>query len=400
MRIKLDRTEKKWEFCVFFLAFMFDTPASRFFPESMFSIPRIILMLVVILIFCLKKVRGRVKAKTINPTFITFFLFIFYYYLLSAIIHGITFQVSVPISYISLALLCILCNKRNKHAMYKGLSDYFIAVLIAQTLLQLVSPNGINVTNIHYWIFDNRNYPIRFFLPGACFTVLLSVTENSKILSFRTILYLVLFSYVILPSGSGTGILTLGSFIILLFFFTKRKWRFLSIKWMMCFSIIIFIAIIMFSIQTHFGTLLSYLGKDLTFSGRSVAWSRAISILKSNLLFGIGTYSDLSSFVLFSHCHQFWVQQMVTGGLIGTIITVILFTTTDKALRGNTSLEARIYEICLICFLIAGIDEALTQSLFLYPLCVSASDYVLTRQNERTRLQTMLVRNLKEENRE
>ena len=286
-------------------------------------------------------------------------------------------QLSTPINVIALCTVTFIGLRKNKTELCKGYVCYYFIVAIFQLFLLFTRP-GLFVPNDEYGLFENRNYLIRFFLPGMFFAMTAAYENKNKIWNAIVILYLALIAAIVVLAESGTGMIGVFAFVILSIIYSKKQMpKWLSVGYVATYSVIIFLLIYFFNIQEKFDFLIvDVLNKDITFTGRTLIWNSAISVIKQHPLWGIGESSNLRALLYgASHAHQYWLQLLVTGGIAGCSIVYTMYCFASRSLVKHPNNKLfKLVSITIISFLIMGIDESLMGSAMLMPLLVVAGE--------------------------
>lgn len=286
-------------------------------------------------------------------------------------------QLSTPINAIALCTLTFTGLRRNKSALCTGYTCYFFAVALFQLFL-MITRHDLFVLDGEFGLFENRNYLVRFFLPGMLFAMIASYEKRGKIWNLTVILYLALMTTIIIMAKSGTGMIGILVFLILSIIFSKKQLpRWLSVNLVAIYSAIIFLLIYFFNFQENFDFLIvDILNKDITFTGRTYIWDSAISVIKQYPFLGIGESSNLRAYLYgASHAHQYWLQLLLTGGIVSCSIVFAMYHLAGKNTKKHPeSCLFKLVSITIISFLIMGIDESLMGATMLMPLLVVASE--------------------------
>ena len=328
-----------------------------------------------------------------------FSIILLYYivFIFSSIIVNDVSLNEIPVKTILITLsLVLIFSSNTKDKNYKIISSfllYFEIITILQIICQFLYPNGM--VELHgysqNWILGFKNYPARVLLPGLCFSLLWSYNKNkehfkNKIISKRTIFDFLIISYVIIKSGSGTGIAGLLFYTIFLIVSLKRDLpKFVTVKKVMYSTILVFILIFFANIQNIFSIfIVNILQKDLTFTGRIDVWSLAFDSIKNNLFFGVGLRNDYSSILRdvysYAHAHQYFLHIMFSGGIIAFSLIIYLYGTVDSCLKKcQDKYIYSIFTITICSFLIMGIDEALMHADMFFALLALAYEMSLPK---------------------
>ena len=306
------------------------------------------------------------------------------YYLLiygvSLIIKSSTPQLMEAFASIGICMYISYAYLYEQDNMFTGFATFYLLYAIAEVLIIIIlRPDPLKYD---LGLFYNRNHLVRFFLPGIFFILMKCKNKTQKYITIYSLAYLGMMSFIILYGKSATGLVALVVLLALLLVFRNKPIpKYLEIKYMVIYTILLFVGIFVFHIEKHFDYIITVLlQRDMTFSGRLYIWIAALDVIKENLLLGIGAYSNYGSFLLgFKHAHQYWLQSLLSGGIIGTIILLIIYINASNSLRDSKQVEgSNILCIVIDIILIIGIDEALTKTEMLIPLLLIAGLYGLS----------------------
>ena len=112
----------------------------------------------------------------------------------------------------------------------------------------------------------------------------------------------------------------------------------------------------------------NYLHKDVTLSARTIVWSIAINLFKKNFIVGIGIQSaDYLKSILYgvSHPHNLFLSILLTSGIIGFIIYMIIFFMINKNTRNIQNKRVKfIINTSIFVLLFMGLADTIDTGLF------------------------------------
>ncbi len=323
--------------------------------------------------------------RQLNITYWLILAYLIIYYVINNLFRMSTDYLT-PIIILDLVNLIHFLYFKDKNILYRAFALYFLLILIVSILFRINHPELFDQFN-YFW-FGNKNFVIRFFLPSATFCILDSINKSGKQISIFTCIYLAILALEIFICKSATGIVGIGIFIFLCVVFRKHNNKMIFSTFNVAiYTMIIFALIQFFNIQSMFEFfIVGILGKSLEFNGRTYIWNDALYYIKNNFLFGVGETGSLRSYLGFTHCHQYWLQNLMVSGLVGTIILLMCYFTSNNNYEKKIKLPGyNIILITIISFLIMGIDEALFYSYLLLPIIYLQSIYgneLITEQQE------------------
>lgn len=374
---------------VFFVAFVCLEPNSICiiapYLDKLYYILQIVSFILIMLWFAI----SRTRLNQVS-------LFILLYYavicLITLYIHQELQNFRDLIRIVTLTMLVDIGYGKNSKKLLYGLLFVFNIISFMNLMSFFMFPNGMYFLdgNRDYWLLGYKNFPIRFLLPGLCISFLYSLKTENKILSLGSAIYLIMFSLNVIFIKSGTANVGFSTFLLLnLLFSTNRYPKWINVTSMACITFVLFLLIYFMKIQNLFEYLIvDVLGKSMDFSGRTDVWERAFDTIKNNLLTGVGWLSDYNDFLRpHTHAHQYWLQIVLSGGLLSLIPHSCIFISASKQLnRTRNNQESKVMLATVISFLIMGIDESLFGAYMLLPLLVLAyeigSEKCVTKEKE------------------
>ncbi len=283
---------------------------------------------------------------------------------------GVTFvyegAILTQIIFISSMMLLVIVdyylNTVTDH-LIRVLISIFEILIYANFICILLFPNGLyNFEGTrHYWLFGHVNSTIIYILPAIVLAGIMIEKGSNKLLSkknIRPILLIIISITTILITWSATAIM--GLLIMLIITIANRKKVYFTATQAVILSLVIFILINVLQFQGDIlGSIVGLLGRDITFSGRTEVWNRAIETIQEHLIFGYGAESNtvIVSRLLFSQPHCRYFNLLYRGGCVSFILQLIAFficaRTLDKSKRSALS-----------CFIIAGYWALMVQIAF------------------------------------
>lgn len=236
--------------------------------------------------------------------------------------------------------------------------------------------NGYSVANL--WYLGHRNSLRDYFYPLICMALLLTVVYK-KASKGRLIVAALLFLSsvaILLFVDSKTSALVLlfcGALYFLMRIFSLKKpypWILLAV------SSLAFLAVMSMEIFADlFESITQLIGRDLTFSGRTILWSQALDIIASHPFAGIGfTFSPdlLLNGWSASHPHNATLEIALFYGIGAVAIAVLTLALCADSLKSASLQSAsQILTITVFAFMICGIFGSLSSPGFVLILSVS-----------------------------
>ena len=237
------------------------------------------------------------------------------------------------------------------------------------------------------WVLGLRNGESFFLVFFLCLLTIEYVCKGKSY--FRSIklafYYLLVCSTLFRITGGGSyiAIILIISFAI----FHKAFYRipFFNAENYALGSVLFLLGVVMFQIQRYFSWLIvSVLGKDLTFTGRTLSWGNAIHWIMKKPILGWG-YEDeviisgkLSAGIKYTNgafmaTHNTFLECLYKGGIVATIAFVLIIILTIRRNKNNCSVIWSIasYYFFLTTFALAQTETVTFSRVFLWFLTMT-----------------------------
>lgn len=275
-------------------------------------------------------------------------------------------------------LVCAYIDqKRNSSQIYKCLSTWknvFLVFVFIDFITQILFPNGLYRDTMYTlnWFLGYKTARLTFSLP-LC--VLASITEmqKKKRLTWKTWICYALSIITLVYSQATAASVTISVLIILIVLicikrngkFNERLWeKLLNLKLVLVAYTIISILVVYVqnSPQIQY-ILVNILHKDATLSTRTYIWNLCIESLKKHPFTGLGylnsaDYQSLTNNMYATSAHNMSLSILISGGIIGLILYIIIIIVSWKSFSRNVSVEKKISSIAIIALLIIGMTSS------------------------------------------
>ena len=261
-------------------------------------------------------------------------------------------------------------------------SAYFFVLVILNLIIELARPGGLYTaawTHEPCFLFGHKNTSILGFLPGFVF-VFLNDYLNCGRLSVLSFAYwcLAVLNVTLARSSTSLAAVFIAS-VLLLFVLASGRIR-------ICPSLLLIpgfllSALLLFNTIPGFfsNLIMSLFGKTVTFSGRTFIWAKTLSLLDSNLLFGIGSLPSelMRRLVGGVNAHSFLLGIIASGGLLRLLVYLLWVFCSAVAYRCS---QKSLYECAPLvfgftCLAIVGLMENIDLTWCLLFYCVSLDVY-------------------------
>lgn len=236
------------------------------------------------------------------------------------------------------------------------------AISIVNLITVLVFPSGVPGLGLgmHYFFNGHRNQAIIAILPSIFASLMLDDVKGRSC-SVRSIALAVIGLCQVFLAYSATSLVVLvmvtAGAALLVF---KRARRVLNIYTYLAAYAVVFLSVVVFRLQDIVGSsMLAALGKDVTFTGRTVIWDGAIrEVLSVNPLLGCGHDSFWNGSAMVGSAHNMILEILVQGGFLGVVVFVALLLLTARNLYARSAARSvALVSLAIACFLLIGLTE-------------------------------------------
>ncbi|MGM9834474.1 MAG: O-antigen ligase family protein [Bacilli bacterium] len=294
-------------------------------------------------------------------------------------------------------LLLAEINKNNLRSFCKCIMiTLIIYILINFAGIVYLRSIDIVVNQKTKFILGSKNMPILYIFPCLIILFLLSDKKYNdrkkvileKFLSF--VFYLICFVSV-LYTKSATSIVVIVLLVLYGIFLNSkiinRVINKINAKVLFYIMIIFFVLIVLVGIQKYFSAfIVDILGRDLTFTGRTIIWKKAIEMTKLRLI-GWGwdcnltnMYNDFfwQKYFDASNAHNFILNLAYKSGIITSIIYVIYLLVCSKKLNQNKTRNGDILKVAFLLFLLMTTFESYMNNF----ICMMFLTYLFVNNEE------------------
>lgn len=219
--------------------------------------------------------------------------------------------------------------ERNINELLTALSIIYGSQITLNFLTDLAFPDGLYDTGSYHTghLLGDDNALIFVMLPGLICLFCFSIQKFGKIKWYIWVLaFLSAFSLIRAWAASAMVCMTL--FIVLNLLAQGKKWR-IRFKPFLLFGVFLIAVVVCFfglANPTVQSFIVDVLQKDITLSGRTKIWKKALDVISENLILGCGGYWHFGSFWLngrFYPCHTGYLQVLLDGGLVLMIPMIV-----------------------------------------------------------------------------
>lgn len=287
----------------------------------------------------------------------------------STMIHG-GFSISrLELSIESIGIVLLLSyytDFGNPKRMVLVIENILSIIIVCNLISIIIFPDGMyrNIRNwSQNWLLGYRNLHIQFFLPYIGIAALRSSISKKKNIKLPVMIVLIVLSAFLV--NSVTTIISIIIIATLVILFTRRElpsWINLTSTYIA--SVIISILLVAVGIQYRFsGLLTNVLGKDVTFSTRTLIWSQGLMMFWKRPFFGNGIVSiesgNIYNLTTVNQMHNMFLDLLVVGGISLAILFFATILITNKHVMNCRIISLRnIFIFVFMAYSVVFLTEA------------------------------------------
>ena len=357
--------------------------------DDLYIILKIISSIDIILIFCFKFFKEKIK--------ITKFTDITFLYLGILFISTILNKASINrcISYIlpifSLYLLEEIWIDYNMKDFLSIIGNILSIYIVINLITVIVSPmlDGFSETLMSKYFFlgeDNRF--IFVILPLMCILGIYDYLYKNKISKKTKLVYLICLITLTYrwSVAAMVAILMLGLLNNLMIKHKNNLYKYFNIKYIYILLSLIYIAIVVFKLQYKLLDVFELMfNKRQTIESRYMLWEWCFNYIskKPILGYGIEEILVLKSKFLVNHCHNMFFQITYETGVLGLISYLLLFYELGKKIMNSKNKDIAKYStIIIFIMLMLGMFDTLNHAYFFFMMFIIYKVLIRNEKNE------------------
>lgn len=229
-------------------------------------------------------------------------------------------------SAVALVLLVDLGCRDFSHFLKGGIACYLLLVSV-NLITVLLFPNGMYQTlyQTRNWFLGYDNNHLQTILPGFCIAVCYAGFFERKAIA---ILYSIIAMATILLTQSAAAIVALVVLACSFLFINKNTGKVVNFRFYACIYYILFFVIVVFRFQEVFGVFIEGLGKNLTFTGRTLIWDSYLAAIAKAPVFGYGVMSSSAKLLTVGtmpYTHNHILEVLFSGGALLAVCWFVFF---------------------------------------------------------------------------
>ena len=263
---------------------------------------------------------------------------------------------------------------KHKELFLKTSYSYFKILIYINIVLLLLYPKGLYYFEQQtiYGFLGHKNTMIKVIFPGIILGMYSNLVKGEKLTIANFMDLLVAFITAIL-TGSTTSIIVLLLFTIVIVLLQIRNFT-INYKLSMLAGAAMFFGIVIFRLQENFSYLIvNILGKDLSFTGRTILWDNAITLFTTSPLIGVGYLDRITAITYIGNhiSHNFILDTLYEGGILSIIFLLIIMFVVGKSLSNkNKTLICKIGILSISMYVLMWQFEPFDKSdgLLMFPI--------------------------------
>lgn len=269
--------------------------------------------------------------------------------------------------------------KENCKNIISGLYYSFAIIVLINFYTIIKYPNGLYADTVYTnnWFLKYDNFHIFFYFPTIALLIINNKNKNKKYNLFDK-LVIIAITYSVYYCFSANTVVAYTLFIIYILFkkqIDKIK-KFNSKNYFIVF-LGIFLGIVILRMQNLFSWLIvDILGKNLTFTSRTLIWDRILELIKNKPIIGYGVETNIiMSMKLgnphYTHAHNTILDVIYKGGFVSIIPFIMLLIIPIKELYNNKENSlSKTLSFIMLCILTMMNFEAREDKIGLYIILI------------------------------
>lgn len=354
----------------------------------------ILAQMLIFIYFAVKVFSRKEKISGIIKIFITFYIIL----LVSTMLYSKDFNAyrSYMIQAIGSLLIVEYYIKKDYKILIKSIADCTSILLILNLITVILFRDGFSFgTEEGYYLLGIRIAFTPYVLLLLLTTLIYDKIQFNKKISSKSIMLIFIGLLNLIVKEVVTGIVTIGVVGLIILIFNKSKINNISFNKIMIMYSVLFIGIVVFSIQYRipfFSYLLEdVMNKDLSFNNRDIIWASAIDDIKQRPVLGYGITAGGGVEVEFEYntkilvAHNQILHVLHEGGFISLILFIIIFIKiSNKMDNFKSDYSVIIIKSVLIGLLLMMITEVQSQKCIIFLILAIAYnlEYLINDKNE------------------
>ena len=236
-----------------------------------------------------------------------------------------------------LALVTEMALKVDADALLDSATAVLGTYVILNLLTILMFPKGMyeysNYTE--NYLFGYRNNMLMITLPAMIFACVRSFKYYNRLTISSIVISAVCVSSVLLAFSATSVVGTAILCVIILMAVIGFMPKIFNMATYIIINMAYFFGVIILRVQNYFAFIIvDVLGRDLTFTGRTTIWDKALEAFVNSPVFGVGEIETKASRDLIgaSHAHNYYLDLLYKNGVPGFILFMLVIVICGVAL--------------------------------------------------------------------
>lgn len=221
-----------------------------------------------------------------------------------------------------------------------------------------------NHTNANFGLAGHKNYHAFLFILTLGFKLMNNRMYQRRMLD-RKVLVIAFISIILeFMVDSMSGVIAVGALIVLCFLMTKKRWSCLNLTTLTV-GLLVLNYVLIFAVSRiqWMQNLLTMIGRDAGLTGRGQLWTSALNLIAQHPMYGYGysqtvaVWNPVENVWADNHCHNFFLNLVLTGGVLYFVIVVVLIFIIARRIKKNESEVLNILAYTIGCYLLLGVSE-------------------------------------------
>lgn len=291
-------------------------------------------------------------------------------------------------SAIAFVVILDIMLKENARKCIYVLYLIFSLLIYINVLSMILFPNGLYTvsgivgTKKFYFLGQQNSMGLYSTIAIMLGELRLKIEKDKKYKLSRLILLEVVSLFYIIRVWSVISFFSVGAIIVLNTYnrMSKNGWHF-SLVWSLILNAFIFVTFVVGQNLEIFAIFFEkYLHREITLSGRTDIWAVAFKTFLQEPIWGVGLGQGKEMFG-FATTHNRYLNTMFTGGLIGTVLFVVLLIWTCLKLKDSKESISKIFIVYFTVLFVIIQGETFEDILF-YLMFVLVNNITNLRKNK------------------
>lgn len=260
------------------------------------------------------------------------------------------------------ALLARALSERYLKSLLWAAMIVSSAISVANLATILIFPEGIPGIGVMsgYYFNGHRNQAIAVIIPSIFSSLILDAMKGSQFTLRSFLLSVVGFAQVILAYSATSSVALAVALIGAIVIRGEKVRRLLNAYTYLAATGAVFFLIVVCGLQNGIGSnLVELLGKDVTFTGRTIIWEEVIKdVWATHPLIGCGHDAFWNGWMIVGSAHNMLLEVLAQGGILGVLAYCTLLLVVARSLYArSSSLPVALISLAIGCFLLVGLAE-------------------------------------------